>query len=102
MKSAGTLSIAALLLLVIAVGCGPNGLSRLPLTVCAASSLQDAINAATADYEAKNTTVTFTVSTGSSTALRTQIEQGAKADSLLSADTKNPQALVDGGPATAR
>ncbi len=97
MKSAGTLSIAALLLLVIAVGCGPNGLSRLPLTVFAASSLQDAINAATADYEATNTTVTFTVSTGSSTALRTQIEQGAKADLLLSADTKNPQALVDGG-----
>ena len=85
---------------VLAVGvvaCGPRGLSRLPLTVFAAASLSDAIDAATTEYASQNSTVTFTTSTGSSTALRMQIEQGAKADLFLSADTKNPQALVDGG-----
>ena len=39
-------------------------------------------------------------STGSSAALRTQIEQGAPADLFLSADTSNPRALVDLGLTT--
>jgi molybdate transport system substrate-binding protein len=96
LKAAAVSFITALLLAAV-VGCGPGGLSRIPLTVFAAASLSDAISAVTADYAARNTTVTFTVSTGSSTALRTQIEQGAPADILLSADLKNPQALFDGG-----
>ena len=39
----------------------------------------------------------LTVSTDSSSALETKIEQGAPADVFLSADTTNPQKLVDGG-----
>ncbi len=41
--------------------------------------------------------VSVTISTGSSAALRTQIEQGAPADVFLSADTSNPAALLDAG-----
>jgi molybdate transport system substrate-binding protein len=37
------------------------------------------------------------LATDSSTALRTQIEQGAPADVFLSADTGNPERLVDAG-----
>ncbi len=48
-------------------------------------------------YEAANPGVTLTISTGSSTALETQIEQGAPADVFLSADTANPQKLVTKG-----
>ena len=50
-----------------------------------------------AAYEAANPGTTLTVSTDSSAALATQIEQGAPADVFLSADTTNPQKLVDGG-----
>ena len=67
------------------------------LTLYVAASLSDAIEAATAEYNAGHPEITFTQSNGSSTALRTQIEQGAPADMLLSADIKNPQALFDGG-----
>ncbi|HEY5628454.1 MAG TPA: molybdate ABC transporter substrate-binding protein, partial [Candidatus Limnocylindrales bacterium] len=55
-----------------------------------------------AAYEAATPGVTLTVSTDSSTALETKIEQGAPADVLLSADTKNPQKLVDKGLASGR
>jgi molybdenum ABC transporter, periplasmic molybdate-binding protein len=37
------------------------------------------------------------ISTDSSAALETKIEQGAPADVFLSADTSNPQNLIDGG-----
>jgi molybdate transport system substrate-binding protein len=67
------------------------------LTVFAAASLGRVLEDATAAYESSHPGVTVTVSTGSSTALRTQIEQGAPADLLLSADTANPKALVDDG-----
>jgi molybdate transport system substrate-binding protein len=67
------------------------------LTLYVASSLTDAVGAATAEYKAAHPRLSITQSNGSSTALRTQIEQGAPADVLLSADLKNPQALFDGG-----
>jgi molybdate transport system substrate-binding protein len=39
----------------------------------------------------------LTIATDSSSTLRTQIEQGAPADVFLSADQKNPRALVEAG-----
>ena len=74
-----------------------------PISVFAAASLAPALDELTADFRAAYSAATyFTTSTASSAALRTQIEQGARADVFLSADTDNPQALgnaglVDGG-----
>jgi molybdate transport system substrate-binding protein len=67
------------------------------LTVFAAASLTGVMEKAKAAYEAANPGTTVTVSPDSSAALATQIQQGAPADVFLSADTKNPQSLVDGG-----
>lgn len=71
--------------------------SSTDLTVYAAASLKGVIEAARAAYEAANDGTAVTVSTDSSAALATQIEQGAPVDVYLSADTVNPQKLVDGG-----
>ena len=71
------------------------------LTVYGAASLKGVLDKAKAAYEAANPGVTVTVSADSSTALATQIQQGAPADVFLSADTKNPQALADAGLTTA-
>ena len=60
-------------------------------------SLKGALEQAKAAYEAANPGTTLTISTDSSSALETQIEQGAPADVFLSADTTNPQKLVDAG-----
>ncbi len=67
------------------------------LTILAAASLVDALAAADSAYQAGHPGASFTVSTGSSAALRVQIEQGAPADVFLSADTANAQALVGEG-----
>lgn len=67
------------------------------LTVYAAASLKGALEAVKSAYETADPGTTLTISTDSSAALKTQIEQGAPADVFLSADTKNPQALVDAG-----
>ena len=71
------------------------------LTVFGAASLKGVLTEAKAAYEAANPGTTVTISTDSSTALATQIQQGAPADVFLSADTKNPQALADAGLTTA-
>ena len=71
------------------------------LTVYGAASLKGVLDKAKAAYEAANPGVTVTVSADSSTALATQIQQGAPADVFLSADTKNPKALADAGLTTA-
>jgi molybdate transport system substrate-binding protein len=70
------------------------------LTVFGAASLKGVLEEAKAAYEAANPGTTVTISTDSSTALATQIQQGAPADVFLSADTKNPQALADAGLTT--
>ena len=67
------------------------------MTVYAAASLQDAMSEIGAAYERETPGVQLAIATDASTTLRTQIEQGAPADLFLSADTKNPQALVDSG-----
>jgi len=78
---------------------GPSA-AAVELTVFGAASLKGVLEEAKAAYEAANPGTTVTVSTDSSTALATQIQQGAPADVFLSADTKNPQALADAGLTT--
>ena len=67
------------------------------LIVLGAASLQDALEQAATAYEAATPGVTITVATDSSAALATRIEQGGPGDVFLSADTRNPERLVDGG-----
>ena len=66
------------------------------LTVFAAASLRAAFEEAATAYQLA-AGVTLTLSLDASSALRTQIEQGAPADVFASADTRNAQALVDAG-----
>ena len=75
----------------------PRARRRGELTIFAAASLGKALEQVETAYEAANPGTTLTISTDSSSALATQIEQGAPADVFLSADTTNPQKLVDGG-----
>ena len=67
------------------------------LTIYGAASLSGVLDKAKAAWETAYPGSTLTISTDSSTALETQIEQGAPADVLLSADTTNPKKLVDKG-----
>jgi molybdate transport system substrate-binding protein len=67
------------------------------LTIFAAASLKNALEQAKTAHGSAHPRTTLTISTDSSAALETQIEQGAPADVFLSADTTNPQKLVDGG-----
>lgn len=67
------------------------------LTIYGAASLKGALEKAKVAYETTNPGTTVTLSTDSSAALETQIEQGAPADVFLSADTVNPKKLVDKG-----
>ena len=65
------------------------------LTIYAAASLKAVLAKVQTAYAAANPGTTLTISTDSSSALETKIEQGAPADVFLSADTANPQKLVD-------
>jgi molybdate transport system substrate-binding protein len=67
------------------------------LTIYAAASLKAALAKVKAAYETAYPGTTLTISTDSSSALETKIEQGAPADVFLSADTSNPQKLIDKG-----
>jgi len=67
------------------------------LTIFAAASLKNVLADAEIAYEAANPGTDLTIATDSSAALETQIEQGAPADLFLSADTTNPQKLVEAG-----
>jgi molybdate transport system substrate-binding protein len=71
--------------------------AQVELTIFGAASLKDVLDDARAAYEAAVPGTTIAISTDSSSALETQIEQGASADVFLSADTKSPKKLVDGG-----
>lgn len=65
--------------------------------VYAAASLQRALEEIVPAYSRATPGMTLIVSTGASSALRTQIEQGAPADLFLSADPQQATALVEGG-----
>ena len=75
----------------------PTGAASGSLTIYAAASLKAALANAQTAYVAANPGTTFAISTDSSSALETKIEQGAPVDVFLSADTANPQKLVDKG-----
>jgi molybdate transport system substrate-binding protein len=64
--------------------------------VFGAASLRGAFESMAAPYQAQSG-VTLTFSFDASSALRTQIEQGAPADVFASADTRNAVALADEG-----
>jgi molybdate transport system substrate-binding protein len=93
-----------LLLLVTSCASGSTGSASAPpssttspseaLTVYAAASLQDAFEAI-ADAYGDETGVEIVLSFDSSSALRTQISEGAPADLFASADLVNAQQLVD-------
>jgi molybdate transport system substrate-binding protein len=70
---------------------------RVELMVLGAASLKGALDAVARAYAPVGESVSLTISTDSSSALETKIEQGAPADVFLSADTTNPQKLIDGG-----
>lgn len=68
------------------------------VNVYGASSLTNVVTTLTGAYTGVSpNSVQFINTFGSSAALRTQIEQGAPAGIFLSADTANPQALIDEG-----
>jgi molybdate transport system substrate-binding protein len=67
------------------------------VTIYGAASLGAVLARMKTVYEAANPGTTLTISTDSSSALETKIEQGAPVDVFLSADTTNPQKLVDKG-----
>jgi molybdate transport system substrate-binding protein len=89
--------------LVIVAGCASAATPRpsvdapAPLTVYGAASLKGALDKVKPAWETSHPASPLTISTDSSAALATQIEQGAPADVFLSADTTNPRRLVETG-----
>jgi molybdate transport system substrate-binding protein len=75
--------------------------TRATLTVYAAASLKRALDAVKPGYARTDPGTELAVSTDSSTALATKIEQGAPVDVFLSADTANPARLAAEGLADA-
>jgi molybdate transport system substrate-binding protein len=65
------------------------------VTVYAAASLRDAFQALSGPWETTHPGSSLVLSFDASSALRAQIEQGAPADVLASADARNAQLLVD-------
>ena len=74
-----------------------SGPTKPEITIYGAASLKSALKFLKASYEAAVPGTTLTIAIDSSATLRTQIEQGAPADIFLSADQKNPEALVEAG-----
>jgi molybdate transport system substrate-binding protein len=98
-------ALIALLLGLSVASCSPGASApaatgstgSVELTVYGAASLKGALDTAKPAYESSHPGTKLVVSTDSSAALETQIEQGAPADVFLSADTTNPQKLADHG-----
>jgi len=90
-------SLVGLAVAACSTGAASPGAAGVDLEVYAAASLKLALERVEAAYEAAHPGTRVTVSSDSSAALETKIEQGAPADVFLSADTTNPQKLVDAG-----
>jgi molybdate transport system substrate-binding protein len=97
-------AVHALLVMAFVAACGSSsaasGSARtvaVDLTIFAASSLTAVLDDVKVAYASSRPETGLAISTDSSAALATQIEQGAPADVFLSADTANPQKLVRGG-----
>src|SRR5256714_3793485 len=100
LEIARTAALAVLSLAVVACrGVAPTQpattAAPVELVVAAAASLRDALTQAADRYEHAYPGVRIRLDFDASSALRTQIEQGAPIDVFLSADTSNPQQLVD-------
>ncbi|MEJ3745709.1 molybdate ABC transporter substrate-binding protein [Actinomycetes bacterium KLBMP 9797] len=95
-----TAALAALLLL---AGCGDSAASKgadeRTLTVLAAASLTESFTQIGKDFEAANPGTTVTFSFAGSSALATQINQGAPADVFASASPATMAAVTDAGSA---
>lgn len=95
-----TTAVVALVLGGTASACSnspsPPVLPQRDLVVFAAASLQAPLELLAAAYE-RTTDTHVVVATGSSTALRIQLEEGARADVFLSADTANALAIEAAG-----
>jgi molybdate transport system substrate-binding protein len=79
------------------LGCSTEDRTGVAITVAGAASLRDALTEAGGRYELDHRDVQIRLAFDASSALRTQIEQGGPMDVFVSADTSNPQALVDHG-----
>ncbi len=96
-------SWVAILLALLLAGCasphaaGDSADSPRTLVVFAASSLTQAFEQLGTTFEAQHPGVKVTFDFGGSQALVTQIEQGAPADVMVSADAKQMDALIAGG-----
>jgi len=97
LRAAGLIAAIVLSLTACSSGALPAPQATADLTIYGAASLKGALDQAKAAWEAAHPGSTLTISTDSSAALETQIEQGAPADLFLSADTTNPRKLVDKG-----
>lgn len=95
-----------LVISLFAVSCGPSALSpgrlgtstqTIKLTVSAAASLEDALEAIAPDFHAAYPTVDISYNFGASGALQQQIEQGAPADIFFSAAAKQMDVLAEKG-----
>ncbi len=71
------------------------------VTVFAAASLQEAFTTLATQFHTANPSVTVKLDFGASSALATQINQGAPADVFASASPKNMTQVVDAGAASA-
>jgi len=86
------ISLVALLLGGLLVGCGSDGNSK-SITVAAASSLGGAFEAAKAEFEASHPGTSITLAFGSSSSLAQQILDGARIDVFASADNDTMQSV---------
>lgn len=101
--AAAPLLLAAILLAGCAAAPGTDASAQgVHLTVFAAASLRDALTEAASAYQARGPEVAISLAFDASSALRTQLEQGAPADLFLSADLENPQRLAEAGLTTSQ